>query len=95
MFQMMFKPTNSGGNLLARLLGISILGTEAGQFGVVRVAGIYETEIVETGRVLPARPEHLVVLHVQGRHQELGSLSHQASLSDTKLGNYFSESRLD
>ena len=64
MFQMMFKPTNSGGNLLARLLGISILGTEAGQFGVVRVAGIYETEIVKTGHVLLARPEYLILPHI-------------------------------
>ena len=64
MFQMILKPTDSGGNLLARLLGISILGTEAGQFGVVRMTGIYETEIVKTGHVLLAGPEYLFVLHI-------------------------------
>ena len=58
MFQMIFKPTDSGGNLLAGLLGISILGTEAGQLGVVRMTGIYETEIVKTGQVLVARPQY-------------------------------------
>ena len=58
MFQMIFKPTDSGENLLARLLAISILGTEGGQFGVVWMTGIYETEIVKTGQVLVARPHY-------------------------------------
>ena len=89
MFQMIFRPTNSGRNLLARLLGISILGTEAGQFGVVRMTGIYETEIVKTGHGLPARPEYFIVLDVYSHQQELSSFSHQSSLSVKKLGIIF------